>query len=150
MLQKTFNGKVIVSTPFTQKETSFQLSHTGIYAIWQEGRLFGKTPVDKFKIYILREPEGPEINLSPSIFRPSLSGWKKARMELKRFSATNGSYKLLITEGSSLSAFEKLYSRLFPAQLIDYDQYFIQVRESQPLHRMLLAIPLFLIAAFLL
>ncbi|MFD2145448.1 hypothetical protein [Mucilaginibacter antarcticus] len=49
LLKGVFNGEVLAEIPFTQKVTVFNITKPGIYAIWQKGQLFQRTPVDKFK-----------------------------------------------------------------------------------------------------
>jgi hypothetical protein len=148
MLKGVFNGELIVEIPFTQKEVSFEITRPGIYAIWQKGKLFRRTPVDKFQLKLHQVPSGENIPLPRSIFSPHLNGFETARMEMNRFSADRGSYCLNIVEGSSVSSFEKLAASLFPAKLVDYREYFIQVRESRPVYYMIAAIPLLILAGF--
>lgn len=149
MLKKTFNGKIMAEVPFTQKETTFQLSGSRVYAIWQKGQLFRKTPVDKFEMQLIRESNGQEVPLTTSLLRPNMNGFETGRMEMKRFYAESGNYKLILRESSGSSSFEQVFSGLFPAKMVDYDKYFIQVRESGPAYQMFLAIPLFLISGFM-
>lgn len=149
MLKKTFNGKVMAEIPFTQKETTFNLPEKGVYAIWQKGQLFRKTPVDKFEIHLSRESDGEGIALTTSLLRPNMNGFETGRMEMKRFYAESGNYKLILRESSENSSFEQVFSDLFPAKMVDYDKYFIQVRESGPAYQMFLAIPLFLLSGFM-
>ena len=52
-------------------------------------------------------------------------------MEICRFYAPEGIYFLILTEGSVISVAEKRFIDLIPAKKVDYDKYFIQVRESQ-------------------
>lgn len=149
MLKKTFNGKVMAEIPFTQKETTFHLPEKGIYAIWQKGQLFRKTPVDKFEMQLSRESDGEGVVLNTSLLRPNMNGFETGRMEMKRFYAERGDYKLLFRESSESSSFEQVFSELFPGKMVDYDKYFIQVRESGPAYQMFLAIPMFLLSGFL-
>lgn len=149
MLKKTFNGKVLAEIPFTQKETTFNLPESGVYAIWQKGQLFQKTPVDKFEMQLSRESNGEGVTLTTSLLRPNMNGFETGRMEMKRFYAKSGSYKLILRESSENSSFEQVFSDLFPAKMVDYDKYFIQVRESGPAYQMFLAVPLFLLSGFL-
>lgn len=149
MLKKTFNGKVMAEIPFTQKETTFNLPEKGVYAIWQKGQLFRKTPVDKFEMHLSRESDGESIALTTSLLRPNMNGFETGRMEMKRFYADSGNYKLILRESSENSSFEQVFSDLFPAKMVDYDKYFIQVRESGPAYQMFLAIPLFLLSGFM-
>ena len=53
-----------------------------------------------------------------------------------------------VVEGSGVSFFEQLFLKLFPDTLVDYSQYFIQVRESRPTYYMIGAIPLFALCGF--
>lgn len=149
MLKKTFNGKVMAEIPFTQKETTFNLPEKGVYAIWQKGQLFRKTPVDKFEMHLSRESDGEGIALTTSFLRPNMNGFETGRMEMKRFYAESGNYKLILRESSENSSFEQVFSDLFPAKMVDYNKYFIQVRESGPAYQMFLAIPLFLLSGFM-
>ncbi|WP_342331254.1 hypothetical protein [Pedobacter sp. FW305-3-2-15-E-R2A2] len=149
MLKKTFNGKVMAEIPFTQKETTFNLPEKGVYAIWQKGQLFRKTPVDKFEMHLSRESDGESIALTTSLLRPNMNGFETGRMEMKRFYAESGNYKLILRESSENSSFEQVFSDLFPAKMVDYNKYFIQVRESGPAYQMFLAIPLFLLSGFM-
>jgi hypothetical protein len=148
MLKGVFNGEIIAEIPFTQKDIVFEISRPGIYAIWQKGKLFQRTPVDKFKLQLNKVPSGENVSLPKSFFSPHLNGMDTGRMEMNRFSADSGNYRLTIVEGSSVSAFEKIAISLFPAKSVDYNQYFIQVRESRPVYYMIAAIPLFMLSAF--
>lgn len=142
LLKGVFNGEVIAEIPFTQKEVTFKLTRPGIYAIWQKGQLFRKTPIDKFRLR-LTTSSGEEVPLPRSFFSPHLNGFDTARVEMNRFSAEGGTYQLHIVEGSSASVFEKLALSLLPAKSVDYSKYFIQVRESRPVYYIMAAIPLF-------
>jgi hypothetical protein len=148
MLKGVFNGKVIAEIPFTQKEVVFDINRAGVYAIWQKGQLFRRTPVDKFQLKINKLPGGEEISLPRSFFSPFLNGMDTGRMEMNRFSVESGSYRLTIVEGTNVSLFEKIASSIIPAKPVDYKQYFIQVRESRPVYYMLAAIPLFTLSGF--
>ncbi|QDW23376.1 hypothetical protein FFJ24_000425 [Pedobacter sp. KBS0701] len=148
MLKGIFNGEMIVEIPFTQKEVTFEISRPGIYAIWQKGKLFRRTPVDKFQLKLSKVSSGENISLPRSIFSPRLNGFDTGRMEMNRFRADIGSYCLNIVGGSSVSSFEKVVAGLFPAELFNYNEYFIQVRESRPMYDMVAAIPMFILAGF--
>jgi hypothetical protein len=149
MLKGVFNGEVIAEIPFTQKEISFNIIRPGIYAIWQKGQLFRRTPVDKFQLKLTKAPSDEIVPLPKSFFSPYLNGIDTRRMEMNRFSADSGSYCLTVVEGSSVSVFERVALSLIPAKPVDYSQYFIQVRESRPVYYILAAIPLFTLSAFL-
>jgi hypothetical protein len=148
MLKGIFSGEMIAEIPFTQKEILFDITRPGVYAIWQKGQLFRRTPVDKFKLKLNKVPSEEAVSLPKSFFSPSLNGMDTGRMEMNRFSAESGSYRLTVVEGSSVSIFEKIALSLVPAKPVDYSQYFIQVRESRPVYYMLAAIPLFTVSAF--
>ncbi len=149
MLKCVFNGEVIAEIPFTQKEITFNIIRPGIYAIWQKGQLFRRTPVDKFQLKLTKLPSFEKVSLPKSFFSPYLNGMDTGRMEMNRFSAESGSYRLTVVEGSSVSIFEKIALSLFPAKPVDYSQYFIQVRESRPVYYIFAAIPLFTLSAFM-
>jgi hypothetical protein len=148
MVRGIFNGEVIIEKSFTIKEIQFEIKKAGVYAIWQRGKLFQRTPVDKFALKLFRDPSGEAVSIGISIFRPHISNLDTARMEMNRFSAEPGRYRLQIVEGSSVSVFERLIMKLFPAKPVDYSQYFIQVRESRPVYYMIAAIPLFTLCGF--
>lgn len=148
MLKGVFNGEVIAEFPFTQKEIVFDISRPGIYAIWQKGKLFRRTPVDKFRMELNEVPSGEKVVLPRSFFSPYFNGMDTARMEMNRFLAKEGHYRLTLVEGTNISLFEKIVTSLIPAKPVDYSQYFIQVRESRPVYYIIAAIPLFALSAF--
>lgn len=65
-------------------------------------------------------------------------------MELFRFSAPAGKYVLELTEGSSINMAENTLIRLLPVKMVDYDKYFIQIRETKPVFHILAGIVLLL------
>jgi len=67
-------------------------------------------------------------------------------MMLYRFSAPAGNFIMELTEGSSISAVENSLIGLIPAKMVDYDKYFIQVRESQPIIFVVLGIVMIVLA----
>jgi hypothetical protein len=148
MLKGVFNGQVIAEIPFTQKEVTFDIVRPGVYAIWQKGQLFRRTPVDKFQLKLNSIPSGEDVPLPKSFFSPYLNGFDTGRMEMNRFSAASGTYRLSIVEGSSVSLFEKIAISIIPAKHVDYSQYFIQVRESRPIYYLIASILLFIVAGF--
>ena len=54
-------------------------------------------------------------------------------MELFRFSAPAGKYRLELVEGSSISKIENSFIKRLPVKMVDFDKYYIQVRKSQSL-----------------
>lgn len=148
MLRGVFSGEVVAEIPFTQKEVTFDITRPGIYAIWQKGQLFRRTPIDKFELKLNEVTSGKNIPLPRSFFSPYINGFDTGRMEMNRFTAESGNYRLTIAEGNSASLFEKLVLSVLPAKPVDYSQYFIQVRESRPIYYILAAIPLITLCAF--
>lgn len=148
LVQKTFSGHIILRLPYLQKSSEFVLSRQGSYSIWHEGQFFRKAHLDEFRPEITGKSTGQTIKLWPSLFRPNTNDGRKARMELYRFTAPAGEYKLELTEGSSISAAEKTIMRVVPARMVDYDKYFIQVRESQPRYIAVIGIGLIALAGF--
>lgn len=149
LLKGVFNGEVIAEIPFTQKEVTFNIVRPGIYAIWQKGQLFRRTPVDKFQLKLNKLTSGESVSLPRSFFSPYLNGIDTGRLEMNRFSAESGSYRLTIIEGNSVSIFEKIALSLVPAKPVDYSKYFIQVRESRPVYFIIAAIPLFALSGLM-
>ena len=146
LVKKTFSGDIILEIPYTRKSAEFILTKPGNYSIWHKGQFFRKAPLDEFKPEIIDKSTGQKIKLSSSLFRPNSNNSKVARMQLYRFSATAGNYILELAEGSSISDVENNIIRLLPAKMVDYDKYFIQVRESQPLFHVLIGIVLIVLA----
>jgi len=132
LVRKTFYGDIILELPYLTKSSEFVLTKPGSYSIWHRGEFFRKAPLDQFRPEITSKSTGVKINLIPSLFRPNANNWKKARMELFRFTAPAGKYVLELTEGSCIIGAENRVIRLIPARMVDLDKYFIQIRESQP------------------
>ena len=147
-VQKVFSGNIILEIPYKQKSAEFNIDKPGIYSIWHKGQFFRKAPLNEFKPEIIDKSTGLNIRLTPSIFRPNSNNGKTARMELYRFSASPGRYVLELAEGSSISRAENSIIRLLPVKMVDYDKYFIQVRESQPIVHVLIGIILLIFAGF--
>jgi hypothetical protein len=148
MLKGIFFGKILAEIPFTQKEVKFEVTTPGVYAVWQKGQLFRRTLVDKYILELVKDPSGEQVSLPRSFFNPHVNGFDSGRMEMNRFSAQAGYYRLILKEKSGASIFEGLFYRLFPARPVDYTQYFIEVRESRPVYYMIAAIPLFALTGF--
>ncbi len=146
MVRKTFNGKILLELPFEEKEGVFTIDKKGTFAIWQKGKIFSRTPVDKFKPCITNVDNGQKVKLYLSLLRPSVNGFSEARMELFTFSAEPGNYKLELMPGSSISGIEKIISAPVSGLKLNTKKYRLQVRESQPFYFMLLSIPLFTIS----
>ena len=133
MVRNTFSGNIILEMPYLQKNARFEITKSGNYSIWHQGQFFRRAPLDEFKPVIINESDGTEIKLSSILFRPNSNDGSKARMELFRFSASSGKYRLELAKGSSISKIENGFIKRLPVKMVDYDKYFIQVRKSQPL-----------------
>jgi hypothetical protein len=144
MLKKTFNGKLIAEIPFAQKQTHFQLTDPGYFAIWQKGQLFRKNPIADFTLQILDE-KGTIIKLNPTWFNVQKNGWDTGRNELKKFSVIAGNYILQILNEPSGNRLQNILSNALPIKPVDEDQYFIEIRESQPVYYLLIAVPLLIL-----
>lgn len=148
MMRRTFSGSIILEIPYSLKSSDFEISRTGVYSIWHKGHIFRKAPLDQYKPVIRNTLTNEEIMLIPSIFRANTNNGFTARMELFRFSAPAGRYNMVLAEGSSISMFDRGITRLFPLKMVDYENYYIQVRESQPFYYMMIGILLLIIAGF--
>ena len=133
LVKKTYSGNVVLEVPYTLKSAEFILDKPGNYSIWHKGQFFSFAPLDEFIPEITDLSTGLPIKLSSRLFRPNANNGRKARMEIFRFSAPPGLYTLELKEGSSISRAEQRLIGTIPAGMVDYDKYFIQVRESQPL-----------------
>lgn len=149
ILRKAFFGDIILEIPFSQKHSEFVIQEDGNYSIWHKGRYFRKAPLDEYKPEITDLSTGEKVRLYSFLLRPNTNNGKIARMELFRFSAHSGKYALVLAEGSSISAVEKNFIRIIPARKVDYDEYFIQVRKTQPVFLILSGIALILLAGLL-
>jgi len=143
IIHNTFSGKIIHEIPYSLKYSEFKISSEGYYSIWHKGTFFRKAPVGEYKPVIINAATGEHIKLSSSVFRPNSNDGKTARMELYRFYAPTGKIILELTEGSNISKIEKIILDLIPARKVEYEKYFIQVRESQS--RLVLMAGIFLI-----
>jgi len=149
LVGKSFSGDIILEIPYSLKSSGFEITKSGVYSVWHKGRIFRKAPLDKFKPHIINEVTREEIALSPSIFRPNSNNGSTGRMELYRFSAPAGKYLLELKEGSSISLVDRGINHLFPLKMVDLENYFIQIRKSQPFYFVLIGILLLIIAGFL-
>lgn len=132
LISRSFSGSIILDLPYLKKSSEFVLKKEGTYAIWHKGQYFRRAPLDEFKPVIINRSTGENVALIPSLFRPNLNNKRTARMELFRFTAPPGRYVLELAEGSSITKAENTLLRIIPARMVDPENYFIQVRESQP------------------
>jgi hypothetical protein len=149
ILKKSLNGDVILEMPLIKKNAQFIITKAGVYSIWQKGQYFRKMPKEKIKPVIYNELTMDRISLIPSIFRPNSNDGITFKMELFRFSVPEGKFRIEITEGSSVWKLESIISSLVPVKMVDYDKYYIQIRESQPIYFVIMGIILMSLAGFL-
>lgn len=147
-IQKTYYGNIILEIPFTQKSAEFILAKPGNYSIWHKGQFFTKAPLDEFKPEITNKTTGQKVELSSLLLRPNSNNGERARMELFRFTAPSGKYELKLVEGSSILNIENRLINLLSIPMVDFDKYFIQVRENQALVYLLFGIVVIVFAAF--
>jgi hypothetical protein len=133
LVKKTYSGRVILEIPYALKSAEFVLDKPGNYSIWHRGQFFSEAPLEEFRPGITDLSDGSSIELSARLFRPHANNGRNARMEIFRFSAPAGKYRLELKEGSSISRAEQKLIDAIPAGRADENQYFLQVRESQPL-----------------
>jgi hypothetical protein len=146
ILQKNFSGNIILEIPYSQKSAELIIPRSGHYSIWHKGQFFRKAPLDEFRPEIIGKSTGEIIKLSSLLLRPNTNNGKTARMELFRFSAPAGKYMLELAEGSSINVVENTFIRLLPVKMVDYDKYFIQIRETKPVFHILIGIVLAVMA----
>jgi len=132
MVRNSFSGNIILEMPYLQKSARFEISKSGTYSIWHKGQFFRRAPLDEFRPVVTNESDGTEIRLSSILLRPNSNDGLKARMELFRFSAPAGRYRVELTEGSSISKIENSFIKRLPVKMVDLDKYYIQIRKSQP------------------
>jgi hypothetical protein len=146
ILQKNFSGNIILEIPYSRKSTELIITESGYYSIWHKGQFFRKAPLDEFRPEITNKSTGEKIKLSSLLLRSNTNNGKTARMELFRFSAPAGKYVLELAAGSSINLAENALLRILPVKMVDYDKYFIQIRETIPVFYVLVGIVLAAIA----
>ncbi|WP_300674580.1 hypothetical protein [Soonwooa sp.] len=142
IFKKSFSGAVISEIAFSENGGQFSIEKAGYFSVWQKGQMFKRTPVDKFKVCIYDESTKEEVDLNISVLRPQINDFSTGRMELYRFYAPIGNYKIEFRQGSNISKLESFIGGLMPLQPVDLSKYSIQIRESQPQFLTALAIPL--------
>jgi len=149
LLRKSFFGKILTELPFTRQEAEFKITDGGSYGVWQKGKMLKRTLIDQFELQLVDIATGQAISLHNSFFAPHVNGFDTGRMEWKRFSAPSGRYKLHLTERASETVSWNILSALMPNNKPDYSQYWLQIRESQPVFIMVVAIPMILLSVTL-
>lgn len=146
--KSSFYGELLLELPFAMQQGAFTVTEAGVYAIWQKGEMFKRTPVDQFKSVVYHGSTNQPVTLYPSVMRANMNDGTMARMELSTFSAEPGPYRLELQAGSSIGGLEKAVSSLF-SKPPDTSRYAVQVRRSQPFYFKILMVPLFLAAGWL-
>lgn len=149
LVRKTFFGRIILEIPFSNKSSVFEISQPGVFTVWQKGQYLRRMPLDLFRPVIVDLTTKKEISLTPSIFRPHSTDGKIIKMEIFRFGANPGKYSIVLAEGKSVSNLEKIISSALPAKNADPDEYYILIRESQPLYKLGIGIFLMIFSVLL-
>lgn len=108
--KKIFNPHIIFELPFKDSEGDFVIEKAGRYSIWQKGKLFSQSPVDKIRPQIVDLETGKIVPRYGSILRPHINGSSSGSMELFNLKLEKGSYRLQIVDGSSISKSESIIS----------------------------------------
>jgi len=148
MVRKTFSGNIILEIPYLQKSAQFAISKPGNYSIWHKGQIFRRAPLDEFKPVITNDSTGIEITLHSLLFRPNSNNAVTARMEIFRFTAPAGKFTLELKEGSSITRIENSFIKQLPFKMVEPDQYYIQIRQSQPFGIVIIGIVLMALSGF--
>ena len=114
----------------------------GKYGIWLSGKKFTKSPLGKIGFRLVEEETGNRVNLAPSLMRPSVSGFKMARMELYHFQLEEeGNYILSLDGESSVrDRLEASIGNLLFKQPVDFSSFTVQIRKGQSLAMFFLSI----------
>ena len=103
----------------------------GKYGIWLSGKKFTKSPLGKIGFRLVEEETGQSVNLFPSLMRPTVSGFKMARMELYSFYVEEGNYILSINgEGSVRDRIEASIGNLLVKKPVDLSNFTVQIRKG--------------------
>jgi len=113
----------------------------GKYGIWLSGKKFTKSPLGKIGFRLVEEETGQSVNLFPSLMRPTVSGFKMARMELYSFQVEEGNYILSINgEGSVRDRIEASIENLLVKKPVDLSSFTVQIRKGKSIAMFFLAI----------
>jgi hypothetical protein len=141
LLQRSFNGTILLELPFSAGSGSFSVARSGVHSIWIKGPLFKRNPIDRMHPRIISEATNQEVPLATSLLAPRSNSFSTGRIEFYTFSAEVGTYRLELVAGSGISGLQRLLAKAFPSGPLDLSKYFIQIRESQSALIPLLAIP---------
>ena len=113
----------------------------GKYGIWLSGKKFTKSPLGKIGFRLVEEETGQSVNLFPSLMRPTVSGFKMARMELYSFQVEEGNYILSINgEGSVRDRIEASIGDLLIKKPVDLSSFTVQIRKGKSIAMFFLSV----------
>jgi len=113
----------------------------GKYGIWLSGKKFTKSPLGKIGFQLVEEATGNRVNLAPSLMRPSVSGFREARVELYSFYVEEGNYTLSLDGESSVrDRLEASIENLLFKQPVDLSNFTVQIRKGNSIAMFFLAI----------
>jgi hypothetical protein len=145
-LRKSFFGKILLEIPITQREVEIDSVDSGDYGIWQKGKLLKRTLFNGFDLQLVNAATGQAVSLHNSFFAPHVNSLDTGRIEWKRFNAPVGRYHLRLIEQTSHAASRGILSIFMSNNPVDYSQYWLQVRESQPAIFLIIAIPMIILS----
>ena len=133
-------AELFYEMPCLEEEGSVYLPQ-GKYGIWLSGKRFTKSPLGKIGFRLVEEETGNRVNLAPSLMRPSVSGFKLARMELYSFYVEEGNYTLSLDgEGSVRERIEASIGNLLVKKPVDLSSFTVQIRKGKSLAMFFLSI----------
>ena len=133
-------AELFFEMPCLEEEGSVHLPQ-GKYGIWLSGKKFTKSPLGKIGFQLVEEETGNRVNLAPSLMRPSVSGFKMARMELYSFQVEEGNYILSINgEGSVRDRIEASIGNLLVKKPVDLSNFTVQIRKGNSIAMFFFAI----------
>ena len=113
-LLKSYQGTLLLEIPLTQSVGEFEISKTGLYAIWQKGARILRRPIETIRPHIHEVLTHGEIPLRASLSGKDFSNRTQKRIEIYTFHAPAGRYQLEIESDiplSKLDAYMKAFFR---------------------------------------
>ena len=133
-------AELFYEMPCLEEEGSVYLPQ-GKYGIWLSGKRFTKSPLGKIGFRLVEEETGNRVNLAPSLMRPSVSGFKLARMELYSFYVEEGNYTLSLDgEGSVRERIEASIGDLLVKKPVDLSSFTVQIRKGKSMAMFFLSV----------
>ena len=133
-------AELFFEMPCLEEEGSVHLPQ-GNYGIWLSGKRFTKSPLGKIGFQLVEEETGNRVNLAPSLMRPSVNGFKMARMELYSFQVEVGNYILSINgEGSVRDRIEASIGDLLIKKPVDFSSFIVQIRKGKSIAMFFLSV----------